>query len=183
MMGKLDGKRVVFLVSDLTHDEELNFPKYWLAWEGAQVTTAGMAREHESRFGRKITSDILTSELEGREFDAVVIPGGFGPDKLRTDKDVLKFVRKMFQEGKLVASICHAAQVLVSAGVVKGRRLTCVKNVADDVKNAGGLYEDSLVVRDGNLITSRLPIDIPAFISAIVEALSEIRVQAKSGRA
>jgi len=179
-MGRLDGKRVVFLVSDLTHDEELNFPKYWLAWEGAQVTLAGMAKEHESRFGRKIVSDILTSELDGREFDAVIIPGGFGPDKLRTDPHVLKFVRKMFDEDKLVAAICHAAQVLISAGIVKGRRLTCVKNVADDVKNAGGIYEDSPVVRDGNLITSRLPIDIPAFITAIVEALSEVRVRARA---
>jgi len=182
-MGRLDGKKIAFLVADQTHDEELNFPRYWLAWEGAEITLAGMAKEHLSRFGQRISPDILTSELGRHQFDAVVIPGGFGPDKLRTDKDVLEFVRQMFNEGKIVAAICHAGWVLVSAGIVRGRRLTCVKNIADDVKNAGGLYEDSPLVRDGNLITSRLPIDLPAFTAAIVEALSEVRVEAKPRRA
>lgn len=179
-MGKLDGKRIVFLVADLTHDEELNFPKYWLAWEGARITLAGMSKQHESKFGRAIEADILTSDLDKHEFDAVVIPGGFGPDKLRTDRHVLNFVKKMFSEGKVVAAICHAAQVLISAGIVKGKRLTCVKNVSDDVVNAGGLYEDKPVVKDGNLITSRLPPDLPGFTAAIVDALSQVTVPVRS---
>lgn len=173
-MGRLNGRRVVFLVADMTHDEELNFPRYWLAWEGAEIIVAGIEKEHTSRFGRPIKADITTDRLPALAgVDAVVVPGGFGPDRLRTDRYALEFVRRMFQEGRLVAAICHGPQVLISAGVVKGRRLTCVKQVAIDVINAGGQYVDEAVVKDGNLITSRLPPDLPGFTTAIVEALAE----------
>lgn len=184
MLGKLDGKKVVFLVADLTHDEELNFPKYWLAWEGATTVTAGISREHTSRFGRPLKADITTAELDQmHDVDAVVIPGGFGPDKLRMDRHAIDFVKKMHREGRLVAAICHAAWVLVSAGLVPGKRLTCVPAVAIDVINAGGKYVDEPVVRDGNLITSRHPPDLPAFTTAIVGFLSQQAVVKVPGKA
>lgn len=172
-MGKLKGRRMVFLIADMTHDEELNFPRYWLLWEGAEVILVGLKEEHTSKFGRPLKADITVRQLEGLgSIDAVIIPGGFGPDYLRADDTVLKFVKKHFEEGKLIAAICHGPQVLVSAGIVKGRKLTCVKNVVTDVVNAEGEYVDEPVVRDGNLITSRRPFDLPGFTSAIIEALS-----------
>jgi protease I len=181
--GRLSGRKVVFLVADQTHDEELNFPKYWLQWEHADVLLAGLSREHTSRFGRPIRAEITTSQLsEHRDAAAVVIPGGFGPDRLRTDSSTLDFVRRMDHEGKPIASICHGAQVLISAQVVRGRRLTCVKQVAVDVMNAGGKYVDEAVVQDGNLITSRLPPDLPGFTEALIEALLPRKLTAVARR-
>ncbi|MEM4311692.1 MAG: type 1 glutamine amidotransferase domain-containing protein [Nitrososphaerales archaeon] len=181
-MKKLEGTKVVFLVADMTHDEELNFPKYYLEWEGAKTLLAGTKKELTSRFGRPIKADILTSELENlvEETDGVIIPGGFGPDKLRIDNDALNFVRKCHNKGKVIAAICHGAQVLISAEIVKGKKITCVKNVAIDVKNAGGIYVDEPIVKDGNLITSRNPSDLPPFTEAIIEELQKLKIKVKA---
>ncbi len=171
-MKRLKGKKIAFLIADLTHDEEYAFPRYWLLWEGAECVTIGVKKEHISRFNRVLKADITIDEAKSDDFDAVVIPGGFGPDKMRTNENVLKFVKEMMERGKLVAAICHGPQVLISAGVIKGRKLTCVKNIAVDVVNAGGEYVDEPVVVDKNLITSRHPYDLPAFTQAIIEKLS-----------
>lgn len=172
-MGKLNGRRIAFLVADLTHDEEYAFPRYWLLDEGADVVTIGIKKEHISRFGRTLKPDKTIDEVSPDEFDAVVIPGGFGPDKLRVNEKVLNFVREMDRMGKLIAAICHGPQVLISAGIVKGRRMTSVKQVKVDLVNAGAEYIDEKVVVDGNLITSRHPYDLPAFTKAIIEYLSK----------
>ena len=173
-MPRLAGCKVIFLVADQTHDEELNFPKYWLAWNGADVKMVGLAKTHTSKFGNPIqvqaTADQLSRMLN--ETDGLVIPGGYGPDKLRTDRNVQEFVQEMVKLGKPVAAICHGAQVLISADVVKGRKLTCWESIAQDVVNAGGDYVDEPIVRDGNLITSRMPADLPAFTSAIIDVLA-----------
>ncbi|MEM0361448.1 MAG: DJ-1/PfpI family protein [Sulfolobales archaeon] len=102
------------------------------------------------------------------EVDAVVIPGGFSPDYLRRFPEVLSFVREAFQRGKVVASICHGPWVLISAGITKGRRFTGVVAIKDDIINSGAIYEDSPVIRDGNLITARVPDDLPEFCQAII---------------
>lgn len=172
IMGKLDGRRVAFLVADLTHDEEYAFPKYWLLDEGAEVVTVGIKEEHVSRFGRKLKPDKIIDEVSPDDFDAVVIPGGFGPDKLRANEAVLDFIREMDKKGKLIAAICHGPQVLISAGIVDGRRMTCVKPVITDLINAGADFVDEKVVVDRNIITSRHPYDLPAFTRAVIEALS-----------
>ena len=174
-MARLKGRKVVFLVADLTHDDELNFPKYWLLWEGADVVLVGLSATHTSKFGRVIETHATVDKLSGMldSVDGVVIPGGFGPDKLRTNNNVQEFVREMVERGRVVGAICHGAQVLISADVVKGRRLTCWESVAQDVVNAGGRYVDESVVRDGNLITSRMPADLPAFTSALIGTLAE----------
>jgi protease I len=119
-----------------------------------------------------LTTDQLASL---RDVDAVVIPGGFGPDRLRADAATLDFVKRMNREGKVIAAICHGAQVLISADLVRNRRLTCVKQVAVDVVNAGGKYVDEPVVQDDNLITSRLPPDLPGFTAALIEALLQVK--------
>jgi protease I len=171
-MKRLKGKRIAFLVADLTHDEEYAFPRYWLKWEGADCVTVGVYKQHTSRFGRPLIPDMTIDEANSEDFDAVVIPGGFGPDKMRTNEKVLQFVKDMMEKGKVVAAICHGPQVLISAGLVRGRKLTCVKNVSIDVMNAGGNYIDEPVVVDGNLITSRHPYDLPGFTEAIIKALT-----------
>jgi len=103
----------------------------------------------------------------------VVIPGGYGPDKMRSNEKVINFIREMMNSNKVIAAICHGPQVLISAGVIKGKRLTSVKQVAIDIINAGGEYVNEPVVIDGNLITSRHPFDLPAFVNAIIDSLSK----------
>lgn len=178
-LRSIGSRKAVFLVADMTHDEELNFPRYWLEWEGAKVVLAGLKKEHTSRYGRPIHTQLTVSELMAsqRDCDAVIIPGGYGPDKLRTDPSVQEYVRWAFEDGKVVAAVCHGAQVLISAGIVKGRTLTCVPAVAIDVINAGGKYVDKPLVVDGNLITSRHPPDLPPFTEAIMKALREEKVK------
>jgi len=116
--------------------------------------------------------DLVADQVDASTLDAVVIPGGYAPDLMRRYPAVLALVRTAFEQGKVVAAICHAGWVLASAGVLKGRRVTCVPAIEDDVINAGATYVDAEVVRDGNLITSRMPADLPAFCRTIIEALS-----------
>ncbi len=171
-LGKLRGKKVAILVADLTHDEEYAFPRYWLIHEGADVVTIGLKHQHTSRFGRILKPDKTIDEVSPDDFDAVVIPGGFGPDKLRADEKVLEFVKTMYNEGKIIAAICHGPQVLISAGIVKGKKMTCVKPVVTDLINAGAEFIDDKVVVDGNVITSRHPYDLPAFTEALINAIA-----------
>ena len=110
--------------------------------------------------------------MKAADFDAVVIPGGWAPEALRQDANVLKLVREMDKAGKVVAAICHAGWVIASADIVRGRRVTCYQAVKDDVIHAGGKYVDEEVVVDGNLITSRKPTDLPAFWPEVAKALT-----------
>ena len=116
-------------------------------------------------------------------FDAVIVPGGYCPDYLRRYPSVLKFVRDAHDRGEVIAAICHAPWVLVSAGLLKGRTVTCFRSIKDDVVNAGARYVDREVVRDGNIITSRFPDDLPAFCREIITALEEMKVAPLKGRA
>ena len=119
-----------------------------------------------------ITSDLAAGAAHAKDFDALVIPGGHAPDKMRMRHAMVDLARDMMEAGKPVAAICHGPQLLISAVVLRGRTLTCWPSIAIDVKNAGGLYVDKPVVEDGNLITSRKPDDVPAFSEAIIRALS-----------
>jgi len=124
--------------------------------------------------GRRFTvKDMLSLRVE--DFDAVVIPGGFSPDILRREPKIVEFVRRAFDLGKPVAAICHAPWLAISAGIIKGRRATCWMSLKDDLINAGALWEDSPVVVDGGLITSRCPDDLPQFCLAVIEALTSSR--------
>jgi protease I len=107
------------------------------------------------------------------KWDAAIVPGGYAPDKIRRYPEMLKIVREAFDSGAVVASICHGPWVLASAGVLKGKNLTCVIAIKDDVENAGGKYLDMEVVVDGNLITSRRPSDLPAFMKAVIKAMEK----------
>ena len=169
----LEGKRIAILVEDLYEDLELWYPYYRLIEEGAEVTLVGpKAVAYESKHGYVARADVAAAEVNADDFDAVVVPGGYAPDRLRRYQAVLALVRGVFAKGGLVAAICHAAWVPISAGIMKGKRATCVSAIKDDLINAGATYVDQEVVTDGNLVTSRTPSDLPAYLPAIIAVLS-----------
>jgi protease I len=168
----LKGKRIAILVEDIYEDQEFWYPYYRLLEEGAEVRIVGPgAKTYTSKYGYPVQAEVAASEVHASEFDAVVVPGGYAPDKLRRYPPVLALVKGVYEKGGVVASICHAAWVLISAGIMKGKRATCVSAIKDDLINAGATYLDQEVVVDGKLITSRTPRDLPAYLPAIIGAL------------
>jgi protease I len=175
--GALTGKRVAILVEDEFEDLELVGPRDALRSSGADVTIVGpvSGTEYRGKRGSSVTSDRAAGRTAIAEFDALVIPGGHAPDRMRMRHAMVDLVRDAMAAGKTVAAICHGPQLLISANALRGRTLTCWPSIAIDVKNAGGLYVDQPVVEDGNLITSRKPDDVPAFSEAIIRALTLVR--------
>jgi protease I len=166
---------VAILVENDYQDMEVWVPLYRLREEGHRTVVVGpAAREYRSKHGYPITAEIAASQARAGDFAGVVIPGGWAPDRLRQDRAVLKLVRDLFETKRVVAAICHAGWVLASAGVARGRRLTCYQAIRDDLVHAGAEVVDQDVVRDGNLITSRMPDDLPVFCREIVRALREV---------
>ena len=174
----LSGRKVAILAENFYEDQELWYPLYRMREEGAETTVIGTGTStvYKSKHGYEVRVDTTADKVKAEEFDAVIIPGGWAPDYLRRHESILSFVRNMNSQAKVVAAICHAGSVLVSAGILKGRTATCVKAIKDDIINAGAKYVDKEVVRDGNLITSRFPNDLPAFCREIIAALKELKV-------
>jgi protease I len=172
---ELQGKRVAVLAENNYQELELWYPLLRLREAGAEtfVVGTGSAATYKSKGGYPVDVDMEAGQVSASEVDAVVVPGGYAPDLMRRYPDVLKLVRDAYDQGKIVAAICHAGWVLASADVVRGKKATCVPAIKDDMINAGATYIDAEVVRDGNLITSRVPSDLPAFCRTIIEALSE----------
>jgi len=168
----LSGKRVLFFAGPLYEDLELWYPKIRLEEEGAATTIAGLGEPtYQGKRGYPVTVDTSIHHIDARDFDALVIPGGFAPDQLRRHERVLEITREMFHAGKPVAFICHAGWVPISAKILKGKRATSVRAIKDDLENAGVTWEDRAVVVDGNLISSRTPADLPQFCKALIAAL------------
>jgi protease I len=167
---KLTGKKIAVLVEADYQDMEVWFPIFRLREEGAEVVVVGTGSNttYRGKYGYPITVDFSADQVHAEQFHGVVIPGGWAPDRLRQYKTVLDFVRKLFESGKPVAAICHAGSVLVSADLVRGKHLTSFNAIKDDLKNAGANWEDKEVVLDGNLVTSRRPDDLPAFMRAFI---------------
>ena len=175
----VSGKRVAILVEEGFDDSELTGPLETLRGAGVSVTIVGPAagvEYHGKRGQAVVTSDTSAGGLRMADFDALVIPGGYAPDRMRMRHAMVDLARDMMDAGKPVAAICHGPQVLISANALRGRTLTCWPSIAIDVKNAGGLYVDKPVVEDGNLITSRKPDDVPLFSDAILKALARVTV-------
>lgn len=174
---QLQGKRIAILAEDLYEDLELWYPALRFREAGAEVTLVGGGKNmYMSKHDYPVQVDTRAEDVRAADFDAVIIPGGYAPDYMRRHPAMITLVREAYQQERVVAAICHAAWMLVSAGIVRGKRLTCFASVKDDVINAGGHYEDQEVVRDGTLITSRMPEDLPAFCSTILESLAETPV-------
>ncbi|MCX7795365.1 MAG: type 1 glutamine amidotransferase [bacterium] len=190
---KLKGKKVVILVSNEFEDIEVFYPFLRLSEEGAWITFGIYQRGFHPRPafpGKPITGRFgLTvppmfhregyrydvkeaTELSPDDYDAVIIPGGFSPDYLRREPKVTEFVRKMYEQGKIIAAICHGPWLIISAKIVKGKRIAGVTPIRDDIENAGAIFVDEPVVVDGNIITSRVPDDLPEFCQAIINAMS-----------
>lgn len=172
---ELKGIRAAVLVEQQYQEMEIWYPVYRLREAGARVTLVGPEANHTypSKLGYPCKSDKAAKDVSADDFDVLVIPGGFAPDFLRRHEAILKLVGNMAEQGKVVAAICHGPWVLCSTQALKGRKATCFFAIKDDVSNAGATYLDAEVVRDGNLITSRKPDDLPAFMQAITQAVRE----------
>jgi protease I len=170
---KLSGRKIAVLAEDLFEDLELWYPVIRMREEGANVLVLGTGKpEFHGKNGLRVKPDIGVEEASPDDFQAVIIPGGYSPDRMRRHKPLLQFVRRVFDSGSVVAFICHAGWVPISAGIVDGRRVTSFFSIADDLRNAGATWVDEEVVEDGNLISSRDPRDLPAFCRAIIAAVS-----------
>jgi len=172
---KLAGKRIAILAENMYQEMELWVPYYRLKEEGADVKVvgAGGAKTFTSKHGYPVNADVQADQVKAVEFDAVIVPGGYAPDLMRRHPAMVALVREAAQQGKLVAAICHAGWMLVSAGILKGRKATSFFSIKDDLVAAGADLVDQEVVVAGNLITSRRPDDLPAFCREIVRALAK----------
>src|SRR2546428_13271819 len=172
MVDVLKGKRAAIIAADDFKDLELFHPMYRLQEEGVKTVVVGLDRTPvKGKKGYMVKPALLIDEADVADFDLLVVPGGKSPEKLRLSEKVLDLVREFDKQGKPIAAICHAGQVLASAGIVRGRTLTCVPGIRDDMLNAGAYYVDRAVVRDTNLATSRVPLDLPDFAKQMIEAL------------
>jgi protease I len=172
---RLEGKRIAILAENMYQEMELWVPYYRLKEEGADVKVigAGGAKSYTSKHGYPVNVDAQADQVTAHEFDAVVVPGGYAPDMMRRHEPMVRLVRDAVQQGKVVAAICHAGWMLVSAGILKGKKATSFFSIKDDLVAAGANWTDAEVVVDGNLITSRRPDDLPAFCREIVTSLSK----------
>ncbi len=168
--------KIAVIITDLFEDSEYTQPVAAFTKAGHTIVTVGLVEGSiitGKKDGTKVTIDRAVSDVSVDDFDALFIPGGYSPDKLRIDDDAVRFVRK-FMEGNLpVLSICHAPQILITARTLTGRKMTGYKSIIQDIKNAGAEFIDRAVVEDGNLISSRNPGDLPAFIEASLKKLSD----------
>lgn len=177
-MNELKGKKIAILTEDGFEEIELTNPKEALEATGAEVFIISPKKEKvRAKSGDEWSNDYLVdqalNEASAEDFDALILPGGvINPDKLRTNQEALTFVNSFFNARKIVAAICHGPQTLINAKQVKNRRMTSVEAIAIDLENAGALWADLEVVVDSNLITSRIPDDLPAFNKAIINALT-----------
>src|SRR5690349_6106486 len=172
---ELQGKRAAILVEQQYQEMEVWYPVDRLREAGCKVTLVGpeAGATYPSKLGYPAKSDKGAKEVSPDDFDVLVIPGGFAPDYLRRSEAVLRLVRGIAEQGKVLAAICHGPWVLCSTPALRGKRATCFFAIKDDVTNAGAQYVDAEVVRDGNLITSRKPDDLPAFLHTLLQAVQE----------
>ena len=178
MSSQLYGRKVAFLATDGVEQVELTAPWNALRQAGAEVKLVSdkpgeIQSVNHGQKGERFPVDVLVTQVSARDFDALVLPGGVAnPDKLRTNKDAVSFVRDFMEADKPVAAICHGPWLLVEADAVRGRTITSWPSLETDIKNAGGAWVDKQVQLDQKLLTSRKPDDLPAFCAQLVDLLS-----------
>jgi protease I len=180
---ELRGKRVAILAESSYEDQELWYPYYRLLEAGADVFVVGTgsATTYASKHGYPVKVDAEAATVDATQFDMIVIPGGWAPDRMRLSAAMVGLVRQADEQHRLIAAICRAGSMLCSANVVRGRQVTSARSIKDDMVNAGATWVDEEVVRDGHLITARKPADLPSFLRCIVEALQEAPTSAANG--
>lgn len=174
---ELHNKRAAVLIEQQYQEMEVWYPIYRLREAGCKVTLVGpeAGQSYASKLGYPAKTDKAAKDVSADDFDILVIPGGFAPDFLRRHEAIIKLTSQMAEQGKVVAAICHGPALLCSTQALKGKKVTCFFAIKDDVINAGAKYQDAEVVRDGNLITSRKPDDLPAFMQSIIQAAREAK--------
>src|SRR5437660_5537919 len=174
-MDPVRGKRVAVLVEKFYEDLELWYPVLRLREAGCAVKIVGpkAGETYTSKHGYPAKADTAASAVKAGDFDAIVIPGGYSPDHMRRCPPMVDLVTQAARQGKVLAAICHGPWMLCSARCLKGRKVTSFFAIRDDIENAGGHWQDAPCVRDGNLVTSRTPDDLPAFMQGIFDALAE----------
>jgi protease I len=180
---ELHGKRVAILAESSYEDQELWYPYYRLLEAGADVFVVGTgsATIYPSKHGYPVKVDAEAATVDATQFDVIVIPGGWAPDRMRVSAAMVGLVRQADEQRRLIAAICRAGSMLCSANVVRGRRATSARSIKDDMVNAGAIWVDEEAVRDGHLITARKPADLPSFLRTIVGALQEAPTSATNG--
>ena len=171
----LDGKRIAILIEDGYEELEIIEPTRVMKAVNARVIIIGTdsGKSYRSKSGKGIiTAEITADRAKVEDFDAIIIPGGHAPDKMRLHQSMIDLVRNAHDLSKVVAAICHGPQLLISADIVRGRRVTSWLSIAVDLRNAGAEWVDEPVVQDGNIITSRKPADLPVFDKAIIDAVA-----------
>jgi protease I len=170
----LTGKRIAILAEEGFEDSELTEPLRAMKDAGARVLIVGSGSKKSYR-GKRGSAEVKVNTTADRvkagDFDAIIIPGGYAPDKMRRHQSMIDLVRKAHEEGKIIAAVCHGPQLLISADIVRGHHVTSWPTVAVDLKNAGAIWVDEPVIKDGNIITSRKPADLPKFNKTIIETL------------
>lgn len=172
---ELSGKKVAVFVEQQYQELEVWYPYFRLKEAGAEAVFVGPEANtaYPSKCGYEVRSEQGIEKVNVDSFDAVVLPGGYAPDYMRRNENMVAFVREMHEAGKPVAAICHAGWMLVSANILSGKRATSVAAIKDDMKHAGAEWVDEECVKDGNLITARKPDDLPAFTRTLIQALTQ----------
>lgn len=166
-------KKIIALISEDFEDLELWYPVHRLREAGCTVDVVGAEKGHtyHGKYGVPCVSDFTFNEVDAADYDGILVPGGWAPDKLRRDPVVLKLVRDIYEAGKPVGEICHAGWVLISAGILKGKTVTSTPGIRDDMTNAGATWVDEPSVIDGNIISARRPPDLPAYMKDYLKVL------------
>jgi protease I len=168
----LQGKKIALFVAEMYEDLEYWYPYLRMQEEGAEVTSIGPeAGIYHGKNGLSAEAALPAPAARPEEYQALIIPGGYSPDYMRRSREMVDFVRQMHESGKVVAAICHGPWLLVSADIIRGKRVTSFFSLKDDVVNAGGIWIDEEAVQDGNIITSRKVSDLPAFCRMIIDTL------------
>jgi protease I len=170
-------RKILIMVDEGVEDSEFIYPYYRLQEEGYKVViVASKAREtYIGKHGVPIKSEVSADDVNVEEYDALIIPGGRAPDRMRINENLVKIVKEAYDKGKVIAAICHGPQMLIEANVLRGKKATCWKSVATDLKNAGAKYIDKPIVVDGNIITSRMPADLPRFCQETIKLIENRR--------
>jgi len=167
-------KKIAVIIADLFEDSEYTEPAKAFRNAGYKLQHIGLKAGETVKGKKKATPVNIEADFKDvspGDFDALLIPGGYSPDKLRGEEEAVEFTRRFFESGKPVFAICHAPQILITADVIRGRKITGWKSIIQDIKNAGAEFLDQEVVVDGNLVSSRYPGDLSAFIKASLEKL------------
>lgn len=168
--------KALIISADNFEDSELFVPYYRLREEGVHVDIASIKRGTiKGKHGYEVEVDKTLKEVNPDDYDILILPGGKAPEAIRKEEEAITIAKHFFEKNKPVSAICHGPQTLITAGLLKGRRATCYKSVAQEMKNAGAFYEDKEVVIDGNLVTSRQPSDLPAFIKEMMKKIKGLK--------